>query len=234
MATTYMTLVNLALGRLNETLLTSASFSSPVGPQLAMQTAVNAAISDICRRYQLWPFNYGKQTFTTQASTATTSGTGAIYNEYTPPATVTSIKWNTFGIHCDKLYASSSVYFQALEECLMRVTGITKLPVKGWHQALIPIGELPIRGVPFIPPDHPNQRIYDLPEGLSVLSYDHEHSGSLYTGLKRLGYSISSEHFFDTLRVELGTGNLEAIIAAATARNINLRIFDDTAVGIDR
>ena len=101
MATTYMTLVNLALGRLNETLLTSASFSSPVGPQLAMQTAVNAAISDICRRYQLWPFNYGKQTFTTQASTATTSGTGAIYNEYTPPATVTSIKWNTFGIQRD-------------------------------------------------------------------------------------------------------------------------------------
>lgn len=58
-----------------------------------MQIAINAAISDINRRYQQWPFNYGKQTFNTVASV-----TGSIQNEYTPPSTVTIIKWSTFGI----------------------------------------------------------------------------------------------------------------------------------------
>jgi glycine dehydrogenase len=50
--------------------------------------------------------------------------------------------------------------------------------------------------------------------------------------VKRLGYSISSEPFFDTLRVELGTKPLQEILEAAEARKINLRIFDETAVGI--
>jgi len=54
----------------------------------------------------------------------------------------------------------------------------------------------------------------------------------LAEGLKRLDYQISSQYFFDTLRVELRTRNLEAILEACQARNINLRIFDTTAVGI--
>lgn len=90
---TFLTLTNIALSKINEVLLTSGTFASASGPQLVMQTAINAAISDINRRYQQWPFNYGKQTFTT-----TTSVTGSIANEYTPPNTVTVIKWNTFGI----------------------------------------------------------------------------------------------------------------------------------------
>lgn len=98
MATTYLTLVNLALGRINEVLLTSSTFGSASGAQLSMQNSINAAIFDISRRYQQWPFNYGTQTFTTQASTQTTTGTGAIYNEYTPPSGVTIIKWSTFGV----------------------------------------------------------------------------------------------------------------------------------------
>lgn len=93
---TYLTLTNLALGRINEVLLTAGTFASATGPQLSMQTGVNAAIFDISRRFQQWPFNYGQQTFTTIAST-----TSAIENEYTPPATVTIIKWDTFGIQRD-------------------------------------------------------------------------------------------------------------------------------------
>ncbi len=54
----------------------------------------------------------------------------------------------------------------------------------------------------------------------------------LAEGLKRLGYKMSSEHFFDTLRVELGTHNLKDILAASEQLQINLRIFDETAVGI--
>lgn len=90
---TFLTLTNIALGRINEVLLTSGTFAAASGPQLVMQTAINAAISDINRRYQQWPFNYGQQTFSTIASV-----TGAIHNEYTPPSTVTVIKWSTFGI----------------------------------------------------------------------------------------------------------------------------------------
>lgn len=84
----FLTLTNLALTRLNEVLLTSSTFSTATGPQADMQNAVNAAIADISRREQQWPFNYSKQTFTT------TPGT----QEYTPPSTVKVIKWSTFGI----------------------------------------------------------------------------------------------------------------------------------------
>lgn len=85
---TFLTLVNLALTRLNEVLLTSATFSQATGPQAQMQIAVNSAIFDISRREQQWPFNYVRNTFTT------TPGV----QEYTPPSTVKIIKWSTFGI----------------------------------------------------------------------------------------------------------------------------------------
>ncbi|MBD2385110.1 aminomethyl-transferring glycine dehydrogenase [Cylindrospermum sp. FACHB-282] len=75
--------------------------------------------------------------------------------------------------------------------------------------------------------------VYHGADGLKAIAQNiHKLTATLAAGLKRLGYSISSENFFDTLRVELGTHNLETILQAATARNINLRIFDTTAVGI--
>ncbi|MBI1241132.1 MAG: aminomethyl-transferring glycine dehydrogenase [Nostoc sp. RI_552] len=60
----------------------------------------------------------------------------------------------------------------------------------------------------------------------------HQLTVTLAEGLKRLGYSIISEHFFDTLRVELGTNSLPGILEGCQGRNINLRIFDTTSVGI--
>jgi glycine dehydrogenase len=75
--------------------------------------------------------------------------------------------------------------------------------------------------------------VYHGPEGLKAIAQNiHQLTATLASGLQKLGYKISSESFFDTLRVELGSTSLEAILAAANARNINLRIFDDTAVGI--
>jgi glycine dehydrogenase len=75
--------------------------------------------------------------------------------------------------------------------------------------------------------------VYHGPDGLKAIAQNiHQLTVTLAAGLKRLGYTISSEHFFDTLRVELGTRNLETILQAATARNINLRVFDTTAVGV--
>ncbi|QLE40662.1 aminomethyl-transferring glycine dehydrogenase [Nostoc sp. C052] len=75
--------------------------------------------------------------------------------------------------------------------------------------------------------------VYHGPTGLKQIAENiHQLTLMLAAGLKHLGYKISSEHFFDTLRVELGTRSLEVILEACQARNINLRIFDDTAVGI--
>ncbi|MDZ8184199.1 MAG: aminomethyl-transferring glycine dehydrogenase [Nostoc sp. ChiSLP02] len=75
--------------------------------------------------------------------------------------------------------------------------------------------------------------VYHGPTGLKQIAEKiHSLTVLLAEGLKRLGYKISSEHFFDTLRVELGTRNLQAILEICQRRNINLRVFDDTAVGI--
>ncbi|HLO84931.1 MAG TPA: aminomethyl-transferring glycine dehydrogenase [Nostocaceae cyanobacterium] len=75
--------------------------------------------------------------------------------------------------------------------------------------------------------------VYHGAEGLRAIAQNIHHlTNILAAGLKRLNYQISSTYFFDTLKVELKSGQLEKILFAATARNINLRIFDETAVGI--
>ncbi|MEH1944317.1 MAG: aminomethyl-transferring glycine dehydrogenase [Nostoc sp.] len=75
--------------------------------------------------------------------------------------------------------------------------------------------------------------VYHGPAGLKQIAENiHQLTLMLAAGLKHLGYKISSEDFFDTLRVELGARSLEVILEACQTRNINLRIFDDTAVGI--
>jgi glycine dehydrogenase len=75
--------------------------------------------------------------------------------------------------------------------------------------------------------------VYHGPDGLRAIAQNiHELTATLAAGLKKLGYKISSENFFDTLRVELGNTKLEAILDAAHERNINLRIFDNSTVGI--
>ncbi|WP_414541743.1 aminomethyl-transferring glycine dehydrogenase [Nostoc sp. CCY0012] len=75
--------------------------------------------------------------------------------------------------------------------------------------------------------------VYHGADGLKAIAHNiHQQTVILADGLKRLGYTVSSESFFDTLRVELGTYSIKAILEACQARNINLRIFDATAVGI--
>ena len=60
----------------------------------------------------------------------------------------------------------------------------------------------------------------------------HQLTVILAAGLKRLGYRISSEYFFDTLRVELGAQSHTQILQACQERKINIRVFDPTSVGI--
>ncbi len=74
--------------------------------------------------------------------------------------------------------------------------------------------------------------VYHGPDGLKQIAENiHSLTVLLAQGLKRLGYSINKD-FFDTLRVELGRRNLEDILATAEQLQINLRVFDTTAVGI--
>ena len=75
--------------------------------------------------------------------------------------------------------------------------------------------------------------VYHGAAGLKKIAENiHNLTATLAAGLKGLGYKIGSEYFFDTLRVELGEKPLEEILAACESRQINIRVFDRTAVGI--
>ena len=71
------------------------------------------------------------------------------------------------------------------------------------------------------------------PAGIQrIASRVHELAEGLAEGLRRLGYEIAHEVFFDTVRVELGSRGTEAIMRAALEKRINLRVIGDAAVGI--
>ncbi|MBD1935219.1 MULTISPECIES: aminomethyl-transferring glycine dehydrogenase [Cyanophyceae] len=73
--------------------------------------------------------------------------------------------------------------------------------------------------------------VYHGPAGLRNIAENiHNLTVLLAEGLKRLGYSIGSENYFDTLCVELRDRNLKEILQRCQARQINLRI--DTTIGI--
>ena len=75
--------------------------------------------------------------------------------------------------------------------------------------------------------------VYHGSQGLKQIAIAiHKFTAILAAGLQQLGYTITSESFFDTLRINLGSHSLENILQACQAQKINLRIFDDRTVGI--
>ena len=75
--------------------------------------------------------------------------------------------------------------------------------------------------------------VYHGPEGLKRIARRiHALSVLLAQGLRRLGYDVGSEPFFDTLRVRLSRSQGAKIRSEARARRINLRAFEDGSVGI--
>ena len=80
--------------------------------------------------------------------------------------------------------------------------------------------------------------VYHGPEGLRRIARRvHALTLTLAEGLRRLGYDLGNDPFFDTLRVNLAgrsTARLtsDTVLAAARARRINLRKLADDAVGI--
>ncbi|MCT7968694.1 aminomethyl-transferring glycine dehydrogenase [Laspinema sp. D1] len=75
--------------------------------------------------------------------------------------------------------------------------------------------------------------VYHGPGGIKRIAETVHHlTVILAAGLNRLGYHLGSEPFFDTLRVELGTKSQSQLLAAAANHQINLRILDETTLGI--
>jgi glycine dehydrogenase len=75
--------------------------------------------------------------------------------------------------------------------------------------------------------------VYHGPEGLRKIAQRvHRATATLAAGLKRLGYEVSSEPFFDTLQLNLSAGEAKEILEAAAGQQINLRIFDENTLGV--
>jgi glycine dehydrogenase len=68
--------------------------------------------------------------------------------------------------------------------------------------------------------------VYHGPEGLTEIARGvHRHTSVLAAGLRRLGFRLASEAFFDTVTVEVGAKR-DAIITRALSEKINLGISD--------
>jgi glycine dehydrogenase len=75
--------------------------------------------------------------------------------------------------------------------------------------------------------------VYHGPQGLTRIARRvHGYATALAEGLRRLGYSIVHENYFDTVRVELGKRNAQTIVEEARRRRINLRAMEDRSVVI--
>ena len=69
--------------------------------------------------------------------------------------------------------------------------------------------------------------VYHGPDGLvRIAARVHHHAATLAAGLERLGFAITHEHFFDTVRIEVGMHGESDILAAAEARQLNLRVLE--------
>jgi glycine dehydrogenase len=75
--------------------------------------------------------------------------------------------------------------------------------------------------------------VYHGPDGLTAIAERIRGStGILKAALEDLGCRVENQTFFDTLKVRPKTGSAAELIAAAAAREINLRDYGDGTVGI--
>jgi glycine cleavage system P protein (glycine dehydrogenase) len=73
--------------------------------------------------------------------------------------------------------------------------------------------------------------VYHGPRGVRAIAESvHGHAVSLAAGLKKLGVRVAHDRFFDTVRVEGDAKKVEAWLAGARARRMNLRRLGDGAV----
>jgi glycine dehydrogenase len=75
--------------------------------------------------------------------------------------------------------------------------------------------------------------VYHGPEGLRRIARRvHALTAILAAGLRRLGFDLGSDTFFDTLRVKVDGTTAGAILDRARAKRINLRHYPDGSLGI--
>ena len=75
--------------------------------------------------------------------------------------------------------------------------------------------------------------VYHGPEGLrGIARRVHAQARALAGGLRRLGFALHDAPFFDTLLIECDPDEQQRILAAAAERCLNLRVYDDGALGI--
>jgi glycine dehydrogenase len=75
--------------------------------------------------------------------------------------------------------------------------------------------------------------VYHGPAGIKAIAQSvHAHAACLALGLRKMGVVVVHDRFFDTLRIEGDPRTVDGWLSAATARKLNLRRFDDRAVGV--
>jgi glycine dehydrogenase len=75
--------------------------------------------------------------------------------------------------------------------------------------------------------------VYHGPNGLRQIGDRvHRLTVLLAEGLKRLGYTLPAQPFFDTLRIEVDAGQAQRIIRRAHSHQVNLRQIEGGAIGI--
>jgi glycine dehydrogenase len=75
--------------------------------------------------------------------------------------------------------------------------------------------------------------VYHGPEGIrGIAARVHAHTAALAAGLRRLGYQLAHDTFFDTLAVEIEPQRQAQLHAAARAKRINLRSLTASRVGV--
>ena len=75
--------------------------------------------------------------------------------------------------------------------------------------------------------------VYHGPQGLvRIARRVHGFAGALSEGLRKLGYTIMRDDYFDTIRVAPGKRNVHAIIDEARTRRINVRVMEDRSIVI--
>src|SRR5882672_6322457 len=75
--------------------------------------------------------------------------------------------------------------------------------------------------------------VYHGPKGLRAIAQRvHNFTAKLAEGLRQLGYTITHDHFFDTVRVELGQASSSNLIERAERAGCNLRAAGDHAISI--
>ncbi|HJP84945.1 MAG TPA: aminomethyl-transferring glycine dehydrogenase [Gemmatimonadaceae bacterium] len=75
--------------------------------------------------------------------------------------------------------------------------------------------------------------VYHGPQGLTRIARRvHGYAAALSEGLRRLGFTIVHDDFFDTIRVAVGKRNAQQIIDEVQSRRINVRFMEDRTICI--